>query len=233
MNDQQNPNWFLLLHLRFFIIINSSFFQTLFLTNRKMNRRQFEILIYNDCLYRNMYRLDFLLWPDVDKTLSPCGHRFKYIAILDIDEVIVPKKHSSWSAMMEEVLEASSKNPNTISWHFRHVYFIDRMTEDRIKDQTKKLDGKIPPHVPYYTIPEHLHMMNHVFRSANHSKGEHWHWLIIFNIVSGKDYTKSFINTEKALIVFNHYPLASLEGTWTSHEVTKWCPAKLILIRLT
>ena len=25
--DQQNPNWFLLLHLRFFIIINSSFFR--------------------------------------------------------------------------------------------------------------------------------------------------------------------------------------------------------------
>ena len=34
-------------------------FQTLFLKNRKMNRRQYEILIYNDCLYRNMYRLDF------------------------------------------------------------------------------------------------------------------------------------------------------------------------------
>ena len=42
---------------------------------------------------------------------------------------------------------------------------------------------------------------------------------IIFNIVSGKDYTKSFIDPEKALIVFNHYPLASVEGAWTSHEV--------------
>ena len=99
--------------------------------------------------------------------------------MLDIDEVIVPKKHTSWSAMMEEVLEASSKDPKTISWHFRHVYFIDRMTEDRIEDQikdlTKKSDEKFPPPVPFYTssIPEHLHMMNHVFRSANHSKGEH------------------------------------------------------------
>ena len=33
------------------------------------------------------------------------------------------------------------------------------------------------------------------------------------------DFTKSFIDPEKALIVFNHYPLASLEGAWTSHEV--------------
>ena len=37
--------------------------------------------------------------------------------------------------------------------------------------------------------------------------------------IPGKDYAKSFIDTEKALIVFNHYPLASLEGSWTSHEV--------------
>ena len=36
---------------------------------------------------------------------------------------------------------------------------------------------------------------------------------------SGKDYTKSFIDTEKALIVFNHYPLASPQGAWTYHEV--------------
>jgi len=154
-----------------------------------MNKRQFEVLIYNDCLYRNMYR-------------------FKYIAILDIDEVIVPKKHKSWSSMMEEVLEASSKDPKTISWHFRHVYFIDSMTKKQTKDLlTEKLDGKIPPPVPFYTsdIPEHLHMMSHVFRSANHSKG--------------RDYTKSFIDPEKALIVFNHYPLASLEGAWSSHEV--------------
>merc|ERR1712112_18892 len=110
--------------------------------------------------------------------------------------------------MMEEVLGSSSKDPKTISWHFRHVYFIDRMTEDHMKDLTEKSEnGKNPPPVPYFTsdIPEHLHMMNHVFRSANHLKG--------------KDYTKSFIDPEKALIVFNHYPLSSLEGAWTSHEV--------------
>ena len=41
---------------------------------------------------------------------------------------------------------------------------------------------------------------------------------------SGRDYTKSFIDTEKALIVYNHNPLASLEGKWTSHEVICTCP---------
>ena len=33
--------------------------------------------------------------------------RYKYIALLDIDEVIVPLEHDSWSAMMAEVVEVS------------------------------------------------------------------------------------------------------------------------------
>ena len=36
-----------------------SFSQTLFLKDRIMNKRQHEILIYNDCIYRNMYRSYF------------------------------------------------------------------------------------------------------------------------------------------------------------------------------
>ena len=40
--------------------------------------------------------------------------------------------------------------------------------------------------------------------------------------LTGKDYTKSFIDPEKTLVIFNHHPLASLEGKddWTSYEVT-------------
>ena len=113
--------------------------------------------------------------------ISSCGLmliklRFKYIAILDIDEVIVPKKHSSWSAMMEEVLEASSKDPKTISWHFRHVYLLDGMTKQHKTNVEKgdmrgkgSLGNGIP--APISDIPEHLHMLNHIFRSANHSPG--------------------------------------------------------------
>jgi len=158
---------------------NNPLLQTLFLKNKVMNKRQFEILLYNDCLYRNMYR-------------------FKYIAVLDTDEVIVPKKHNSWSAMMKEVVEASALEPKTISWHFRHVYFIDRMTKEHHNKMIKE----------QYGIPEYMYMMNKIVRSANHS--------------IGKDYTKSFIDPEKALVIFNHQPLASLEGKddWTSYEVT-------------
>ena len=82
--------------------------------------------------------------------------------------------------MTEDLLKASAKEPKTISWHFRHVYFIDTMTkEQQLKDLTEMLDGKISaPAPPYYDtsgITEHLHMMNHVFRSANHSKGKPFH----------------------------------------------------------
>ena len=106
--------------------------------------------------------------------------RFKYIVVLDIDEVIVPKKHASWSAMMGEVLKASAKEPKTISWHFRHTYFIDSMTEERRGSNLEKFkDGGPEPSVensnrlplPASDIPEHLHMLTHIFRSANHSKG--------------------------------------------------------------
>ena len=95
--------------------------------------------------------------------------RFKYIAILDIDEVIVPQKHASWPAMMEDLVNAS--HPNTIGWHFRHTYFLNGMTKDKTKTRVVEEDmtGEIP--APISDIPEHLHMLNHIFRSANHSPG--------------------------------------------------------------
>ena len=30
-------------------------------------------------------------------------HRYDWIALLDVDEVIVPRKHNSWAEMLEEV----------------------------------------------------------------------------------------------------------------------------------
>ena len=109
--------------------------------------------------------------------------RFKYIVVLDIDEVIVPKKHDSWSAMMAEVLKHSAKEPKTISWHFRHTYFIDSMTEEHFNDSMKmeKMEdgpesnvekNNVRPSLPASDIPHHLHMLSHIFRSAIHSKGK-------------------------------------------------------------
>ena len=35
--------------------------------------------------------------------------RYKYIALLDIDEVIMPLKHTNWADMMEDAIKASLK----------------------------------------------------------------------------------------------------------------------------
>ena len=50
----------------------------------KPRKRGNERLQVNDCLLRNV-------------------QKYKYIACIDIDEVIVPENESTWSAMMEQV----------------------------------------------------------------------------------------------------------------------------------
>ena len=44
---------------------------------------------------------------------------------------------------------------------------------------------------------------------------------LTFTSCSGMSQTKSLVDTEKTSIVFNHYPVGSLEATWTNHEVKR------------
>eukprot|EP00092_Neocalanus_flemingeri_P043557 GFUD01048031.1.p1 GENE.GFUD01048031.1~~GFUD01048031.1.p1 ORF type:complete len:579 (+),score=143.04 GFUD01048031.1:84-1820(+) len=149
--------------------------QHMYLKSKLNNKRQNELIPYNDCLYRNMYR-------------------YEYIALLDIDEVIMPIKHNNWADMMEEAVKSSLKvkNETRASWNFRNVYFMDEM-----------LDIHEPEH--FKDIPPYLHMMQHVYRSANYTKPG--------------QYVKCFHNPEKALILHNHFPLGCLGGVCTSYPV--------------
>ena len=46
--------------------------------------------------------------------------RFRYIALLDLDEVILPLQHSTWGEMLRAVrVEGGSPSPH--SWNFRQV----------------------------------------------------------------------------------------------------------------
>ena len=119
---------------------------------------------------------------------------YEYIALLDIDEVIVPIKHKNWEDMMEEVTKTSLKvkNESRASWNFRNVYFMDEM-----------LDLHEPELFP--SIPPYLHMMQHVYRSANYTKPG--------------QYVKCFHNPQKVLILHNHFPLGCLGGVCTSYPV--------------
>ena len=129
-------------------------------------KRQWELLPYNDCFYRNLYLYD-------------------YIALLDIDEVIMPSmNYSSWELMMEAAVNTSLRvrNITRASYNFKTVYFLDEM-------QPKSLAN----------IPDYLHMMQHVVRSSDVIKPKNY-------------YDKSFFNPEKVLLVHNHTPLACLGG---------------------
>merc|ERR1711884_886628 len=146
-----------------------------FLQKNMEIKRKTEVIPLNACLYHSLYN-------------------YKYIAVLDIDEVITPIKHNNWADMMEEVIQISLKvkNQTRASWHFRNVYFMDEMLDAHEHDHFKE-------------IPEYLHMMQHVYRSANYTKPG--------------QYVKCFHNPQKALILHNHFPLGCLGGVCTSYPV--------------
>lgn len=161
---------------------NVKVLQHLYLKSKTNNKRQNELIPYNDCLYRNIYRYD-------------------YIALLDIDEVIMPIDGlDNWSDLMAKVKELSYKikHEDRASYNFRNVYFLDEMLTAHEKS---------PENLPYgfKDIPNYMHMTRHIYRSANYTKPG--------------QYVKCFHNPEKALILHNHFPLGCLGGICTSYPV--------------
>ena len=61
-----------------------------------------EVLIMHDCLYRNM-------------------NRVKYLSFVDLDEIIVPRNTTSLLAMIESI-----KKPTTIAFLFHNTYFTEK-----------------------------------------------------------------------------------------------------------
>ena len=159
---------------------NIQVLQHLYLKSKTNNKRQNELIPYNDCLYRNMYR-------------------YQYIALLDIDEVIMPIEEANWSDLMKKVKSLSHKikKEERASYNFRNVYFLDEMLEAHLKS------GQTPAALK--DIPSYMHMTRHIYRSANYTKPG--------------QYVKCFHNPEKALILHNHFPLGCLGGICTSYPV--------------
>jgi hypothetical protein len=83
----------------------------IYLGKKVNHKRQNEVIPYNDCLYRNLYQ-------------------YEYIALLDIDEVIMPMKGTtSWKELMLAVDKKArqSRNDSRASYNFRNIYFMDDM----------------------------------------------------------------------------------------------------------
>ena len=146
-------------------------FRHLFLKNRLTSKRQNELIPYNDCLYRNL-------------------HSFRYLVLLDIDEIIMPLNHGNWSNLMTEVEQASLKEHNytRASYNVRNAYFLDDLTGLDKQSPNKQTTAYKEPGIPSY-----MHMLSHVYRSRNYTKPG--------------QYVKCFHNTERVVSLHNHFPL--------------------------
>lgn len=135
--------------------------QHIYLKEKIAYKRQMELIPYNDCLYRHM-------------------HQYRWLVLLDVDEVIVPIVDDDWSALMRRVVPLATKNksiPPFSSYHVSNMYFLDSVQKDEEKD-----------------LPVYAHMLRNVWRTSNFTK-------------SGL-YVKSFHETERVITVHNHFPLS-------------------------
>ena len=85
--------------------------------------------------------------------------RYDYIAMVDIDEVIMPLLHNDWNDLIRDIKNKTPEASNNVStFVFRHALFLDK-EEEEVED-----DGVVGEEA----IPSWLHMMNHVYRSVKH-----------------------------------------------------------------
>ncbi|XP_065365629.1 uncharacterized protein LOC135958665 [Calliphora vicina] len=95
-----------------------------------LNRRLNELIPYNDCFYRNMYK-------------------YKYIALLDIDEIIMPINNlKTWQQVVKRY---DTGNDCYASLCATNVYFPS-------------------DNVPLRTHPSYMYMLNHVYRYKDFTK---------------------------------------------------------------
>lgn len=148
-------------------------FQHMYLTKKTNHKRQNELIPYNDCLYKHMYE-------------------YEYIALLDVDEVIMPVHDATWQELMRRVMPKALKirNETRASYNVRNVYFLDDLLHS---------------HGYFKDIPKYMHMLQHVYRSKNFTKPN--------------QYIKCFHNPERVVTLHNHFPLACLGAGCTSYPI--------------
>ncbi|XP_063368866.1 uncharacterized protein LOC134657226 [Cydia amplana] len=146
--------------------------QHMYLKKKTTHKRQMELVPYNDCLYRHMYQ-------------------YRWLALLDIDEVIVPLQDPDWSSLLKRVMPlaapAAGKPPRS-SFHASNVYYLDQLQH-----------GWEPG------APRYMHMLQHVYRTRNFTKPG--------------QYVKAFHETGRVLALHNHFPLACLGGACSSYAL--------------
>ena len=80
--------------------------------------------VINDCIYRSL-------------------HRVEYLAMYDIDEILVPRKHMTWSGMIQEIKETTDINQYA-SLSFSNYYWHDNGVAIKIDNFTGCQKMKLP-----------------------------------------------------------------------------------------
>ncbi|KAH8385176.1 hypothetical protein KR200_011429 [Drosophila serrata] len=117
-------------------------YQHLLLQKRKLEKRLNELIPYNDCFYRNLYRHDFLV-------------------NVDIDEVIMPKGDSrNWQQLVHKVYQEEEKKGGKCSGRFPAICFIN--------SYFTKVPSELSDHEEQATAGE-LYVLQHTMRLGNYS----------------------------------------------------------------
>ncbi len=138
-------------------------------------------LVLNDCLYRYM-------------------HTFKYIMVIDPDEVILPRGFSTLPAMLSTL---SRKHPDVVDFHFSQAFFVTEKTLGAKPDFSKPVHSfymryrhrtqfrwNKSYHLKSIFIPEHCQ------QAFNHYCASQYH-------VDASKNTTTFVDTDIAYI--HHY----------------------------
>ncbi|XP_037934451.1 uncharacterized protein LOC119668854 [Teleopsis dalmanni] len=119
-----------------------------------------ELLPFNDCLYRTIYK-------------------YKFVAVIDVDEVIMPLGNlTNWHQLVKVIEAEKDKNcEHFASYCFQNVYY-----------------PRYPDSPPYsLEVPEYFYMLQHVKRVADH--------------LSIGLATKCLHNTKHVVALHNHYAI--------------------------
>lgn len=133
-----------------------------YLNMRVVNKRQHELIPYNDCFYENF-------------------NDFRFVVLLDVDEMIIPIKDRTWKEMIERVEKNLSIEKQMYSaYSVRNVYFFDRIESNlTLPNETVSIES------------QYFHMLTHLHRSSTYTKNG--------------SYVKTFFKTDSLIGVHNHF----------------------------
>jgi len=191
-------------------------YQHLYLRSKLTAKRQNELIPYNDCLYRNL-------------------HSYQYLALLDIDEIIMPLRHENWFDLMQEVetLSLAEQNYSRASYNVRNVYFFDDLagpmgTTSSSSSGSANLDPELELDEERENGLVQQHQGERASGGADHNdsleRGIPHYLHMMQHVYRSKNYTKPgqyvkcFHNTERVVSLHNHFPMNCF-GQCTTYSV--------------